>query len=133
MAKISESPIGSRTTPGYPVDIISTQRNELTAAYKGQNTLPNPARRKQTHLLFGHLSDWQADLLRFTMIYDTHVHLLANSGATIVTDGGVEGGKGYFGVTLAFGKMVVARVRRVAQGDPRSICVLFELKPMLGF
>jgi hypothetical protein len=52
--------------------------------------------------------------VRYTTIYDKHVNLLATSSTTIVTDGEVEGGKGYFGVTLAVGAMAVARARGVA-------------------
>ena len=49
--------------------------------------------------------------------------MLKESGAIVVTDGGVEkSGKGYFGVTLAVGSIVIARSRGAARGDPRTMC-----------
>jgi hypothetical protein len=40
----------------------------------------------------------------------------------IISDGGVESGKGYFGVVLAVRDVVIACVRGVARGDPRTMC-----------
>jgi hypothetical protein len=50
------------------------------------------------------------------------VHLLNSANIMVVTDGGVEGGRGYFGIALAVGRTVIARVRGVARGDPRTMC-----------
>jgi hypothetical protein len=122
VAKKSDNPQHSHHPPGYPVDIIRHHRNEVTVAYQSRNTIVIVNRSPQQHPLFGHLPDWQNDLLRFTTIYDEHVQLLIHSDITIVTDGGAEGRKGYFGVTLAAGKIVIARTRGVARGDPRTMC-----------
>jgi hypothetical protein len=45
----------------------------------------------------------------------------------VVSDGGVEGGKGYFGVIQAVGHTVIARARGAAHGDPRTMS-LFRAK-----
>jgi ribonuclease HI len=50
------------------------------------------------------------------------VHLLNSANIMVVTDGGMEGGRGYFGVALAVGRTVIAQVRGVARGDPRTMC-----------
>jgi hypothetical protein len=49
-----------------------------------------------------------------------NTHLLASSGIAIITDGGIDGGKGYFGVMLAAGATVIPRIPSVARGDPRN-------------
>jgi hypothetical protein len=120
-AKI-HNPQRSITTPGYPVDTNNIQNQVLTAQHQSRNTLSVTPRRIRPHPRFGKLPEWQLDLLRHTNIYDEHTHLLISSPAIIVSDGGVEGGKGYFGVCLAVGRVVIARVRGVARGDPRTMC-----------
>jgi hypothetical protein len=62
------------------------------------------------HPNFGKLPQWQRDLLRHTKIYPENRHLLATAETVVVTDGGIHQGKGYFGVTLAVGKIIIARV-----------------------
>jgi hypothetical protein len=39
----------------------------------------------------------------------------------IVSDGGVEVGKWYFGVVLAVGQKVIARMHGTARRDPRTM------------
>jgi hypothetical protein len=60
--------------------------------------------------------------MRHTTIYEQHTPLLITEGILLVTDGGVEGGRGYFGAVLAAGATVIARMRGVARGDPRMMC-----------
>jgi hypothetical protein len=47
--------------------------------------------------------------------------LTASPCRTAVTDGGMEGGKGHFGVIVAVGRTIIARVRGAACGDPRTM------------
>jgi hypothetical protein len=45
----------------------------------------------------------------------------------VITDGGVDSGRGYFGVALAVGKTaVIAQVWGMARGDPRTMCSFRE-------
>jgi hypothetical protein len=118
--------VGSHTpslsTPGYPIDLQHIRGSQLTAHYTPRNALLiNPSRRPP-HPRFGQLPDWQADLLQHTTIDNNKIHLLNNAGAMIVSNGGVEGGKGYFGVVLEVGQKIIARVRGAARGDPRTMC-----------
>jgi hypothetical protein len=73
------------------------------------------------HHRFGQLPHWKADLLRHTTIYEEHIHLLTSKSRIAVTDGGMEGGKGHFGVIIAVGKIVIACARGAARGDPRTM------------
>jgi hypothetical protein len=116
-----DSTTSSTRATGYPVDVKTIHDQAITAHLTPRNTLLVNPRRIRPHPRFGILPEWQADLLRHTTIYSEHLHLLASSSAIIVSDGGVEGGKGYFGVCLAIGTTVLARVRGVARGDPRTM------------
>jgi hypothetical protein len=120
-ATIDSPPRSARTT-GYPVDVYAIQDQHITAHLTSRNTLTVNPRRIRPHPRFGALPEWKADLLRHTTISRTHLPLLASSSPIIVTDGGVHEGKGYFGVCLAVGTTVIARVRGVARGDPRTMC-----------
>jgi hypothetical protein len=73
----------------------------------------NKAPRKQ-------IPDWQAELLRHTVIHEEHLHLLTTS-CIVVSDGGIAEGKGNFGVILASANVVIAEVQGVARGNPLTI------------
>jgi hypothetical protein len=100
-ADIVDSPIASVSPPGYPVDVKSIQDRVLTAKYQVRNTITTRTRQLQQHPRFGALPDWEADLMRHTTIYEQHTPLLNTEEILLVTDGGVEGGRGYFGTVLA--------------------------------
>ena len=120
-ATLDHPPRSLRPT-GYPVDTQTIQDNILYAEFTPRNTRAQthpPG--TQRHHRFGNIPSWQADLLRYLTIYDEHTHLLNNTTRIVVTDGGMEGGKGYFGVILAVGKVIIARARGVARGDPRTM------------
>lgn len=52
--------------------------------------------------------------------------------ATIVTNGGISEGKGYYhGVTIAVGKIVIPQGRRVAHSDLHTMCSI--LAEVYGF
>jgi hypothetical protein len=121
-AELVASPIAFASTPGYPVNVISIQDKILMAKYQSQNTITTRPRCSQQHPRFGVIPDWEADLMRHTTIYEQHTPLLTTKGITIVTDGGVERGRGYFGIVLAAGATVIASMRGVARGDPRTMC-----------
>jgi hypothetical protein len=88
-----------------------------------RHTLLIPQRHTENHHRFGKLPKWKADLLWHMIVYHQHTHLLAHNGATIVvSDGGIEGGKGYFGVVIAVGAILLARGKGVARGDPHTMC-----------
>ena len=117
-----DSPTPSIRTPGYPVDSVTIQNNVLFAQYTDRNARASTAPPGTTHHhRFGHLPNWIADLLQYTTIYEEHIHLLDSSPSIVVTDGGMEGGKGYFGVIVAVNTIIIARARGVARGDPRTM------------
>ena len=60
-------------------------------------------------------------MLQYTTIYEEHIHWLESSPRIVVTDGGMEGGKGYFGVIVAVNTIIIARARGVARGDHRTM------------
>ena len=107
--------------PGYPVDASTISGRQLTAHYTPRNTLVRQTRSKRHHRRFGSLPEWQHDLLQQADVYDEHLSLLASGDAIVVTDGGEADGKGYFGVTIAVDRTVIARSRSAARGDPRTM------------
>jgi hypothetical protein len=116
------NPTHSIRITGYPSDIINVQNSILFAQFTARNaraTTDPPG--TCHHHRFGELPTWQADLLRHTDIKDEHLHLLESSPSIVVTDGGMEGGKGYSGVIIAVGTIIVARARGVARGDPPTM------------
>jgi hypothetical protein len=122
ISAILDAPPRSVIATGYPVDAQTSQERLIKAQFTPRNTLSVNPRRSRPHPSFGQLPEWKMDLLRHTFIYQEHLHLLVSSSPIIVSDGGVEGGKGYFGVCLAVDKIIIARVRGVARGDPRTMC-----------
>ena len=117
-----DAPVSSTRHPGYPVDLISINNQTLFAQCTPRNTLTTTMPPGTTqHHRFGKLPAWKADLLRHTTIYEEHRHLLASSPTIVVSDGGMEGGKGYFGYIIAVGKIIIAHGRGVARGDPRTM------------
>ena len=91
-------------------------RNALVQIQQRPN--PNPD--------FGHIPPWKQDLLQQADIYNNQVQLLNTGGATVVTDGGVSVGKGYFGVVKAVGNTVIARVQ--GEEATQEQCVLSAQK-----
>jgi hypothetical protein len=118
----TDNPPRSVRTSGYPVDTMSILGQTHTSHYTHRNARAMPQTPGTTHHhRFGQLPDWKADPLRHTTIYEEHIHLLTSKSRIVVTDGGMEGGKGYFGVIIVVGKIVIACARGAARGDPRTM------------
>ena len=93
----------------------------MTVQNHPRNTLVIPAETRTYHPRFGRLPAWQVDLLQHLEVYSRRIHLVHFHGLTVVTDGGVKDGKGYFGVTIATGQIIIAKARGAARGDPTTM------------
>jgi hypothetical protein len=114
-AAMLENPTRSIRHPGHPVDAASIKDNTLFAKHAPRNTRATLTPPGTTHHhQFGRLPDWKADLIRHTTTHKEHLPLLASSSQVVVADGGMEGGKGCFGVVIAAGPIIIARARGVA-------------------
>jgi hypothetical protein len=84
----------SLRTPDRPVDIIQLSNNLLTAQYTPSNLRLRHQQNHTYHHCFRQLPQWAADLLQHLVIHEEHVHLLRHSDRIVVSDGGVDKGKG---------------------------------------